>query len=95
MQLFIDLVLNDREDDETLIAPANLLLPEKLSAFRYNGSLTAPPYSENVKWVVFSTTSTISPAQLEAMRKLNLLNTSRDEEDIKNRTLSAATHGSK
>ena len=95
MQLVIDLVRNDREDDETLIAPANLLLPEKLSAFRYNGSLTAPPYSENVKWVVFRTTSTISPAQLEAMRELNLLNTSRDEEDIKNRTLSAATHGSK
>lgn len=95
MQLVINLVRNDREDDETLIAPANLLLQEKLNAFSYNGSVTPPPYSENVKWVVFRTTSTISPAQLEAMRELNLLNRARDEKDIKNRTLRAATDGSK
>lgn len=41
------------------------LLPENLSAWRYAGSLTTPPCSEQVSWQVLSTTVTASKAQIE------------------------------
>ncbi len=40
------------------------LLPEDLKAIRYRGSLTTPPYSENVTFVVFETAMTATKAQL-------------------------------
>ncbi|WWT73792.1 carbonic anhydrase family protein [Lautropia mirabilis] len=46
------------------------LLPKKLSYFRLNGSLTTPPCSEGVTWVVFSSPVTASKAQIEALSRL-------------------------
>ena len=46
------------------------LLPKKLSYFRLNGSLTTPPCSEGVTWVVFSSPVTASKAQIEALGQI-------------------------
>ena len=46
------------------------LFPEGQSHFRLNGSLTTPPCSEGVNWIVFKTPVNASKAQLDAMRQM-------------------------
>ncbi len=42
------------------------LLPENKEYYRFNGSLTTPPCTEGVRWLVLKTPVTISKAQVEA-----------------------------
>ncbi|MDR2688580.1 MAG: carbonic anhydrase family protein [Azoarcus sp.] len=46
------------------------LLPEQKGAFEYTGSLTTPPCSENVRWIVLHQPIELSKAQIDAFRKL-------------------------
>jgi carbonic anhydrase len=48
-----------------------LMLPDDRSAVRYQGSLTTPPCSEIVKWLVVSKPITMSKSQLEAITGLH------------------------
>jgi carbonic anhydrase len=45
------------------------LLPADLGYFAYNGSLTTPPCSEGVKWLVLARPMTASAEQLAALQK--------------------------
>jgi carbonic anhydrase len=47
---------------------ANGLLPADRDYYRYNGSLTTPPCTEGVRWVVMKRPMTISKEQLEAFK---------------------------
>ncbi len=47
------------------------LLPRSLDFYRYQGSLTTPPCSEIVSWVVFCQPIPISEEQLNQFRKAN------------------------
>jgi carbonic anhydrase len=49
--------------------PANLL-PANRSYWTYLGSLTTPPCSESVTWILFKEPIEVSPEQLEAFRNL-------------------------
>ena len=51
---------------------ASALLPPagKRSFFRYNGSLTTPPYTENVLWTVMTEPIEFSQEQIDAFKKL-------------------------
>lgn len=44
------------------------LLPEKKDYYRYNGSLTIPPCSEGLRWIVMKTPLTVSAEQLEQFK---------------------------
>ncbi len=47
-----------------------LLFPSKRAYFRLTGSLTTPPCSENVAWVVFKNPISASKAQIKAMERI-------------------------
>ncbi len=46
------------------------LFPRKLDYYRFSGSLTTPPCSEGVRWIVIKNPVEASKEQLEAMRKI-------------------------
>lgn len=46
-----------------------MLLPRDRSAYRYNGSLTTPPCSEHVEWIVMRRTTSDSSANIKAFEK--------------------------
>ncbi len=52
----------------------NAFLPEGRGYFRYAGSLTTPPCSEVVSWVVMTDSIAVSQAQVDAFRALYPMN---------------------
>jgi carbonic anhydrase len=52
----------------------NQLLPKALDYYTFPGSLTTPPCSEGVKWVILKQTVSISPAQLAQYQALYTYN---------------------
>lgn len=46
------------------------LLPSKTNYYHYSGSLTTPPCSENVNWMVLKNTVSIAKGQLEAFTQI-------------------------
>ena len=46
------------------------LLPPSRDYFEYSGSLTTPPCSEGVRWLVMKQPMTISPVQREALARI-------------------------
>jgi len=46
------------------------VLPASHDVYRYAGSLTTPPCSEGVEWLVLKAHATASPAQIEAFRSI-------------------------
>ena len=46
------------------------LLPRSDATYRYDGSLTTPPCSEGVKWIVFATPIQMSSAQITKFKRL-------------------------
>lgn len=60
--------------NETVVIPEaidpNLLLPKDTAYYTYHGSLTTPPCSECVVWIVFKEPLEISEEQLNAFRQI-------------------------
>lgn len=54
--------------DTTTTVNVGRLLPDRQSYYTYVGSLTTPPCSENVRWLVMDTPITASTDQLDAVR---------------------------
>lgn len=54
---------------DTVIVPVQLI-PGESPYFSYTGSLTTPPYTEGVKWVLFQAPLTVSTSQLEQFTTL-------------------------
>lgn len=55
---------------ENVTVDINQLLPSSTASYRYDGSLTTPPCSEGVKWIVMATPIALSAEQIGAFRAL-------------------------
>ncbi|HET9251448.1 MAG TPA: carbonic anhydrase family protein [Candidatus Eisenbacteria bacterium] len=55
---------------ENVTVDINQLLPKSTASYRYDGSLTTPPCSEGVKWIVMATPIQLSTDQVGAFRAL-------------------------
>ncbi|WP_374354777.1 carbonic anhydrase [Chitinimonas sp.] len=62
-----------RSFDGQMISPANLL-PNNAKYFTFDGSLTTPPCSEGVRWIVLKTPVELSKAQLARFRQMFPMN---------------------
>ena len=62
------------------------ILPESKEYYRFNGSLTTPPCTEGVKWIVLKTPVTISKSQLKDFEAVMPKN-ARDIQNINARTI--------
>lgn len=62
------------------------LLPSARTSYRYPGSLTTPPCTEGVRWIVLTEPIRMSEEQIEAMRAI-LTTSNRPVQPLGNRTL--------
>jgi carbonic anhydrase len=63
----------------------NTLLPSNLESFRYDGSLTTPPFSEGVKWVDLAQPMYMSQANITAYNSLFPNGDAREIQDLNGR----------
>lgn len=55
---------------DSVMVDVDALLPANRQSYRYEGSLTTPPCSEGVKWIVMATPIQLSKEQIEAFQHL-------------------------
>jgi carbonic anhydrase len=65
----------------------NLNLPEGRDYYTYQGSLTTPPCTEGVTWIVFREPITVSVEQVKELQRLMPLNNYRGEQPLKGRVV--------
>jgi len=68
-----DILPNEETDKDIAInEPVDLkaLLPVDQTAFHYEGSLTTPPCTEEIKWTIFEMPIEMSKEQIEAFRQI-------------------------
>ena len=63
----------------------NALLPSDLESFRYDGSLTTPPFSEGVKWIDLAQPMQMSAAEINAYSSLFPNGDAREIQDLNGR----------
>lgn len=67
------------------------LLPHDRASYRYMGSLTTPPFTEGVRWIVLAHPITLSKRQIGAFRELFEEGNSREVQPLNGRTVSSDT----
>jgi len=65
----------------------NSLLPDHLNSFRYDGSLTTPPFSEGVKWVDLAAPLDMSKDQINAFSSMFPNGDAREVQALNGRTI--------
>lgn len=67
-------LVQERNPVQGMGTDLNALLPRQLDYYTYTGSLTQPPCSEGVLWVVLKNPITLSPEQIATFAKLYPMN---------------------
>ncbi|MEO7560850.1 MAG: carbonic anhydrase family protein [Nitrosospira sp.] len=65
----------------------NALIPDNLNSFRYDGSLTTPPFSEGVKWIDLAQPLDMSAEQINAYSSLFPDGDAREIQMVNGRTI--------
>ncbi|HVF57128.1 MAG TPA: carbonic anhydrase family protein [Pyrinomonadaceae bacterium] len=86
-KLFADLPQDETETRTVGHFNLTKLLPQGLESFRYDGSLTTPPFNEGVKWVVLAQPIEMSPAQIDAFKAIFPDGNSREVQPLNGRTI--------
>lgn len=88
-QPFIENLPAEKSDahDAGVTIDAAALLPSVQTTFRYSGSLTTPPCSEGVQWLVMTTPVELSSEQIEALAALFEEGNNRPVQPLNNRPL--------
>jgi carbonic anhydrase len=79
----------ERESAEGVTLNASKLLPASLASYRYSGSLTTPPCSEDVAWFVLQEPIEASAQQIAAFRKV-LQGNNRPTQPLNDRVITAS-----
>ena len=69
------------------------LLPSDLSSYRYTGSLTTPPFTEGVNWIVLAEPLQLSPGQIDQFRALFPSGNFREVQDLDGRIITTDVAG--
>jgi carbonic anhydrase len=79
--------LPDQPDQTREVSDVALraLLPEERASFRYTGSLTTPPFTEPVRFVVLADSISVSRRQIRAFRELFEEGNSREAQPLNGR----------
>jgi carbonic anhydrase len=89
--VFDNLPAEEGEPAESeLVVDAAELLPDSATFFTYSGSLTTPPCSQGVRWLVLDTPVELSETQIEAFAAIFELN-ARPTQDLNRRDLLSDT----
>lgn len=62
------------------------LLPNNLTSYQFDGSLTTPPCSQGVRWIVLNEAMTLSQRQIDSMRNITNAN-ARPLQEVFNRLI--------
>jgi carbonic anhydrase len=68
--IFRDLPPTSGETREVADVHLRELLPDRRRSFRYSGSLTTPPFTEPVRFIVFADTIEVSRPQIRSFREI-------------------------
>lgn len=79
---------NEKSVADAMIDAAELL-PTNRETFRYDGSLTTPPCSEDVKWNVFTTPLTMDAAQIAVFEEVVVHENNRPVQSLNARLIQA------
>ena len=81
--------LPERPGGTTLVSGVKLrgLLPDEDDSFRYDGSLTTPPFTEGVQWIVLAEPIAMSEKQIDAFRALFDEGNSREVQPLNHRVV--------
>ena len=61
---------NEKDSSEKYLIHLQALLPQNQMSFHYDGSLTTPPCTEEVKWIVFEQPIEMSKEQIKAFQQI-------------------------
>lgn len=83
--------LPEHEGETATVARVKLesLLPRERESFRYDGSLTTPPFTEGVRWIVLAEPISVSERQVDAFQELFEEGNSREVQPLNGRVVSS------
>lgn len=86
LSVFKQLVKNSSENTDILFNPEHIY-PKNHSYYRYTGSLTTPPCSEPVTWILFRQPITLSKDEIEEISHYLPKNNNRPVQPLNNRII--------